>query len=195
MKYRFIMIGMILALSAGFASCSTDDPQPTPDNGQPMVPDKPDNGQDPNDNTAGIPDDNTPPEEPGNKDEGNHSAPDKPVSRRLIIRIGGISFSANLENHAASTAFKALLPMTVNMSELNGNEKYYNLPAPLPTASFNPGTIRAGDLMLYGSSCVVLFYETFRTSYSYTRLGHIDNPPGLAAALGSGRVNVTFELE
>ena len=54
--------------------------------------------------------------------------------------------------------------------------------------------IQVGDLMLYGSDCVVLFYETFQTSYSYTRLGSLDNPSELAASLGSGNVSVTFEL-
>ena len=84
--------------------------------------------------------------------------------------------------------------MTVDMSELHGNEKYYYLSNGLPTASSNPGTIRTGDLMLYGSTCVVLFYETFSSSYTYTRLGRITNPSGLASALGSGGVNVTFEI-
>lgn len=84
--------------------------------------------------------------------------------------------------------------MTVLMSEMNGNEKYCYLSGNLPTAASNPGTIRAGDLMLYGSNCVVLFYETFQTSYSYTRIGRADNPSGLAAALGSGNVTITFEL-
>jgi hypothetical protein len=47
--------------------------------------------------------------------------------------------------------------------------------------------------MLYGNNCVVLFYETFNSSYSYTRIGAIDNPSGLASALGSGDVSVRFE--
>ena len=85
--------------------------------------------------------------------------------------------------------------MTVNMPDLNRNEKYYYLSGSLPTAASNPGTIRTGDLMLYGSNCVVLFYESFSTSYSYTRLGRVNNSSGLASALGSGSVTVTFELQ
>ena len=78
------------------------------------------------------------------------------------------------------------------MNELNGNEKYLYLSTSLPTAAYQPGTIHAGDLMLYGNNCVVLFYETFYTSYSYTRIGAIDNPSGLASALGSSDVSVRF---
>lgn len=63
----------------------------------------------------------------------------------------------------------------------------------LLAADVMPGIIHAGDLMLYGNNCVVLFYETFNSSYSYTRIGAIDDPSGLAAALGSGNVSVRFE--
>lgn len=129
---------------------------------------------------------------PGSTDDDDD---DNPMSNNLKITVGSASFNATLENNAAATAFKALLPMTINMSELNGNEKYFYLSGNLPTASSNPGTIRTGDLMLYGGSCLVLFYETFSTSYSYTRLGRVNNPSGLASALGSGSVTVTFELQ
>lgn len=128
---------------------------------------------------------------PGSTDDDD----DNPMSNNLKITVGSASFNATLENNAAATAFKALLPMTINMSELNGNEKYFYLSGNLPTASSNPGTIRTGDLMLYGGSCLVLFYETFSTSYSYTRLGRVNNPSELASALGSGSVTVTFELQ
>ena len=65
----------------------------------------------------------------------------------------------------------------------------------LPTSSERPGNIRAGDLMLYGSDCLVLFYENFSSGYSYTRLGSMDDPSGLAAALGRGSVDVTFQVD
>ena len=114
---------------------------------------------------------------------------------KMIITIGSAVFTATLNNNATATAFKAKLPMTINMTELNGNEKYFDLPNGLPTNASNPGTIQAGDLMMYGSNTLVLFYKTFSTSYSYTPLGRIDNPSGLAAALGSGSVTVRLELK
>ena len=86
------------------------------------------------------------------------------------------------------------MPMTLNMDEMNGNEKYFFLSDALPTNAGQPGHIAAGDLMLYGDNCLVLFYESFQSAYSYTRLGSITDTAGLADALGSGSVQVTFSL-
>ena len=122
----------------------------------------------------------------------NHSNTD---TTKMKITIGTDIFNATFYNNATAAAFKAKLPMTINMTELNGNEKYYDLSDNLPTNASNPGTIQTGDLMMYGSNTLVLFYKTFSTSYSYTRLGRIDNPSGLAAALGSGNITVKFELQ
>ena len=116
------------------------------------------------------------------------------MSTRLHIRICSDTFTATLSDNPTSAAFVARLPLTVAMSELNSNEKYYDFATGLPTNAINPGTIQAGDLMMYGSETLVLFYKSFVTSYRYTRLGGIDNPAGLAAALGAGNATVTFEL-
>ena len=114
---------------------------------------------------------------------------------KMKITIGTTAFTATLYNNPTVTAFKTRLPMTINMSDLNANEKYFDLPNSLPANASNPGTIQAGDLMLYGSNTLVLFYKSFSTSFNYTRLARIDNPSGLAAALGSDNVTVKFELE
>ena len=118
-----------------------------------------------------------------------------PTGSKLKIKIGNNSFTAILYDNPTATALKSLLPLTLNMVELNGNEKYVDLSRSLPANASNRGTIQNGDLMLYGSSAVVLFYKTFPTSYSYTKLGHVDNVTGLPAALGSGNVTVTFEQD
>ena len=112
---------------------------------------------------------------------------------QINVIVGTKTFTATLADSETGRAFAQLLPLTLPMTELNGNEKYHYLDSSLPTDSYQPGTIQAGDLMLYGNNCVVLFYETFSSSYSYTRIGSIDNPAGLASALGSGNVSVRFE--
>lgn len=114
---------------------------------------------------------------------------------KIKIIIGSQIFKANLLDNKSVNNFKEMLPLTINMTELNGNEKYHDFSMSLPTNSSNPGMINNGDLMLYGSKTLVLFYKSFSTSYNYTKLGKIDDVAGLASALGLGNVTVTFELE
>lgn len=119
---------------------------------------------------------------------------DTPAAYVLQIQVDDATFSATLLDTPATEALLDLLPLTLNMQELNGNEKYATLPQALPTDAAQPGQIQTGDLMLYGSDCLVLFYEDFPTSYSYTPLGKIDDPQGLAQALGAGNVEVHLEI-
>lgn len=114
---------------------------------------------------------------------------------KMKITIGNAVFKATLNSNATASDFKARLPITIPMKDLNGNEKYYDFQSALPASPSNPASIQAGDLMLYGSKTLVLFYKTFPTSYSYTSIGRVDDPEGLAAALGSKDLVITFELE
>ena len=111
----------------------------------------------------------------------------------MKITIGEHRFTVTLEDNAAAVALKEHLPMTLDMSELNGNEKYHYLSFSLPTASYSPGRIETGDVMLYGDGCLVVFYESFSTSYSYTRIGRIDDVAELQTAVGAGDVQMAFE--
>ncbi len=113
---------------------------------------------------------------------------------KLKIKVGEKTFTATLLDNPTSTAFKALLPLTISMNELNNNEKYAQLPKSIPTNASVPANIQAGDLMMYGSSTLVLFYKGFSTAYSYTKIGKIDDVTGLFAALGTGDVALSFEL-
>ena len=113
----------------------------------------------------------------------------------LSCTIGNRTFSIVPEANPTAEAFTSLLPMTLHMTELNGNEKYHTLLSPLPSRPERIGHVEAGDLMLFGDDCVVLFYKSFRTPYSYTRIGRLTDTTGLMEALGSGNPDVTFSAE
>jgi hypothetical protein len=137
-------------------------------------------------------DSNAPPSAGGSEDEGGADTATTPMANEVKIRVGATTLTASLRDNETTSAFKEMLPLTLTMADLNANEKHADLPRALPTSASNPGTIHAGDLMLYGSRTLVLFYETFSTSYAYTRIGKVDDVSGLTTALGSGDVTVTF---
>ena len=111
------------------------------------------------------------------------------VINTVKIVINNNEYTINLEDNETVKSFIKLLPTELTMSELNGNEKYIYLDSNLPTNESNPKHINAGDVMLYGDNCLVIFYKSFDTSYSYTKIGHIDNLPDL----GSDNIIVKFE--
>jgi hypothetical protein len=125
--------------------------------------------------------------------ETDRSQTDRSMSH-ITIRIGDRAFAATLLDSATAAAFKKLLPLSLTMTELNGNEKFARLPVSLPTRESRPPSIQTGDLMLYGSNTVVLFYESFPTTYTYSKIGQVDDHAGLKAVLGSGNPVVIFEI-
>ncbi|MBT2372178.1 cyclophilin-like fold protein [Pseudomonas fluorescens] len=110
----------------------------------------------------------------------------------MWMDVGEHRFAITLADSDTARAFAELLPLTLEMSDLNSNEKFASLPEALPTHASAPGALRNGDLMLYGTDTLVVFYLTFNSSYSYTRLGRVDNPVGLSQALGRRDVRVVF---
>lgn len=112
--------------------------------------------------------------------------------KTMKLWIGGAAFDAVLEDNDTARAFGALLPMELHMTELNGNEKYHYLMSGLPNDPQRVGHIEAGDIMLFGDDCVVVFYQSFDTPYSYTRIGRIVDAENLADSLGAGDADVAF---
>ena len=119
----------------------------------------------------------------------NNSDNLKEVDKSMKIIIDNYEYVVNLENNNTVSELINLLPLEVNMTELNGNEKYVYLDKELSTNSSNPKHINKGDVMLFGDDCLVIFYKSFDTSYSYTKIGHIDNMNDL----GDGNISVKIE--
>ena len=120
-----------------------------------------------------------------NKEENNSNE----VNKEVKVIINESEYIIDLEDNDTVKEFINLLPQEYTMNELNGNEKYVYMDNSLKTNSYNPNHIEKGDVMLYGDNCLVIFYESFDTSYSYTKIGHIDNLPDL------GEENITIKFE
>ena len=126
------------------------------------------------------------------RDSLHHFKHPQHMSKKIRIQVADRIFSATLEEGPATDALLKMLPATIAMRDLNENEKYGDLPKKLPTKASVPDGIEAGDIMLFGSSTLVLFYRSFHTTYSYTRIGRVDDPKRLEAALGDGDVEVNW---
>ena len=108
----------------------------------------------------------------------------------MNITLNGQTFTATLADTPAADALQQQLPLTLNLHDYNRNEKVGPLPQALPAADEAIGHIEAGDILLWQGDSIVIFYESFKTPYHYTRLGKITDPQGLKNALGSGNVQI-----
>ncbi len=122
-------------------------------------------------------------------DINNNESNRNEVIKLVKAIINEKEYIIDLETNETTKEFIKMLPQEFNMSELNGNEKYFYLDSTLPTNASNPKIINTGDIMLYGNNCLVVFYKTFTTSYSYTKIGHINNLPDL----GKDNIKIKFE--
>lgn len=106
--------------------------------------------------------------------------------------INNQTFEIELNNSQAAQEFVALLPLTVIMEDVNGNEKYKHLETHFTVDNQPAEQIRAGDLKLWSGNGLVLFYKDFFSSYTYTDLGRILDTERLTSTLGAGSLSVTF---
>ena len=137
-------------------------------------------------NTGGTP-------EPGNTIE--EGAPGTVITSSIVFAtLNGTEIIIELEDNDAAIAFRELLPFSAILSELNGNEKYVYLESDLPVSASNPNIIKKGDVMLFGDDCLVVFYETFPTSYRYTRIGRVTEPDSLDGIAAAQTVEAMFAM-
>ena len=111
----------------------------------------------------------------------------------VTVKIRRKTFKAEIYKNKTTKKLLKKFPLKLTMEELNGNEKYKYLSFSLPTKEKKVKKIKAGDIMLYGDDCLVIFYKSFKTSYRYTKIGHITNTKGLKKAVGKGSVKVRFK--
>lgn len=151
------------------------------------------NGSDP----ESSPDRETSQEKPGQTNSVAGQEPETGLEEtdvKLKVEVNGTTFTATLEDNAAVDAFVEMMreaPVVIQMSDYSGFEKVGPLGTSLPTSN-SQTTTQAGDIVLYNGNQIVIFYGS--NSWSYTRLGKIDDLTGWEEALGRGDVTVTFSI-
>ena len=115
--------------------------------------------------------------------------------QEIILKIKNKEYEAILYDNSTTKELIKKFPITITMSDLNGNEKYYNFSKSFSTSSENVANINKGDIMLFGDNCLVIFYKSFSTRYRYTKLGYIKNLEDLENSLGKGDIEITFILK
>lgn len=114
----------------------------------------------------------------------------------MDIQVGKKVFKAKLADNSSAKALAKKLkksPITISMQDYGGFEKVGDFGFNLVTND-KQITTEPGDLVLYEGDQLVIFYG--KNSWSYTRLGKIQNVTAidLKAALGNGDVTVTLSL-
>lgn len=133
-----------------------------------------------------------PDKNPNLSPEANQSIDNEEMTMdKVYININNKKLGIDLENNSTTSALIKLLPIELSMNDLNSNEKYVYLNESLPTNTYSPKHIEAGDVMLFGDNCLVIFYESFDTSYSYSKIGHINNLP----SLDDGNISISIDVK
>lgn len=116
---------------------------------------------------------------------------------RINITIDGRSMSATLADNVATKALVEKLaagPITITMNNYGGFEKVGALPWSLPSADTQI-TTKPGDIMLYTSNSIVIFYG--QNSWAYTPIGALEtsNSSEISSFVGNGTKQVTIALD
>ncbi len=145
--------------------------------------------------TAPVPSASSAPEAPAPGTEGAETdAAEGDTEMRMNLQIGGNIFTARLADTGAARSLARLLeegPLTLELSAYGGFEQVGALGTTLP-ASDSRITTTAGDIVLYQADQIVLFYGS--NTWSYTRLGRVEDLTGWEGALSGDAVTVTLSL-
>lgn len=115
--------------------------------------------------------------------------------QNITLKTENAEYEAVLYDNSTVKELIKSFPMTITMSDLHENEKYYNLSKRFPTLNESVSTVNKGEIMLFGDNCLVIFYKSFSTYYKYTRLGYIKNYDDLEKSFGKGDIRITFEVK
>lgn len=116
------------------------------------------------------------------------------IEMKMNVQVGDYIFTATLENNEAVEELLDMMkegPVTIEMDDYSGFEKVGSLGRSLTTSN-SQTTTTAGDIVLYNGNNIVMFYGS--NSWSYTKIGKIDDLSDWEKALGSGSITAVFTV-
>lgn len=115
--------------------------------------------------------------------------------KSLVLTIDSSEVDVYWMDNDSVKALKELAKdgLTINMSKYGGFEQVGSIGSTLPSADTRV-TTNPGDIVLYSSNQIVLFYDS--NTWSYTKLGHINlSKSELTDLLGDEDVVITLNLK
>lgn len=169
MKKSFILLIILFLIS--LTSCGKSNSAPTPTTDEPSTT-----------ITTPLDDDSTTKE-------------DETANMKLTLKINDLEVDVIWADNDSVKALKNLAKngLTINMSKYGGFEQVGSIGSTLPSSDTRI-TTNPGDIVLYSSNQIVIFYDS--NTWSYTKLGHINlSKSELTNLLGDEDVVITIKLK
>lgn len=128
-------------------------------------------------------------------DNNSTTKEDETANMKLTLKIDGIEVDVIWTDNDSVKALKNLAKdgLTINMSKYGGFEQVGSIGSTLPSSDTRI-TTSPGDIVLYSSNQIVLFYDS--NTWSYTKLGHINlSKSELTDLLGDEDVVISLGLK
>ena len=128
-------------------------------------------------------------------DDNSTTKEDETANMKLTLKIDDMEVDVIWSDNDSVKALKNLAKdgLTINMSKYGGFEQVGSIGSTLPSADTRI-TTNPGDIVLYSSNQIVLFYDS--NTWSYTKLGHINlSKSELTDLLGDEDVVITLNLK
>lgn len=154
--------------------------------------------EDDSSNTSGMNDPARPSEQADAEEPATEETDTEEVKAKMLrMMIGNTAVAVDWENNESVEALKAQCenePLVIQMSMYGGFEQVGPIGSRLPSNDAQT-TTSAGDIVLYSSNQIVVFYGS--NSWAYTKLGHItdQDASGMAGLLSNGNVTITISME
>ncbi len=114
---------------------------------------------------------------------------------KLTLKLDDMEVDVIWADNDSVKALKNLAKdgLTINMSKYGGFEQVGSIGSTLPSSDTRI-TTNPGDIVLYSSNQIVIFYDS--NTWSYTKLGHINlSKSELTDLLGDEDVVITLNLK